>query len=77
MLREIVSVSAENDKKKFKFFQSKMERRKRRRKKHPKEDGKSLGFSFDKNILNTINFILYFNFNLKSRLMDLMEQFKE
>ena len=42
-------------------------------KKTPERRWKKLGFSFDK-FLNTI-ILFYFNFNLKSRLMDLMEQF--
>lgn len=63
-----------NDKKKFKFSSQKqaMRRNKKKEEKHPKnEDGKSfVRFSFDKHFF-WIQF--YFNFNLKLRLMDLME----
>lgn len=47
MLREIVSVSAENDKKKFKFFQSKRwKEEKEEEKKTPKRRWKKFGIFF-------------------------------
>lgn len=64
-----------NDKKKFKFSLPKASDGKRERNKE-KEDGKKVWDFLLINFFEYNNLLFYFNFNLKSRLMDLMEQFE-